>query len=116
MASSPPSATLSLPNLQTYLGELGTPIPVPSFPSADPLFNPNDIYRLYIAAALEKLIDCDRVLLYEALQRTSTPSKGDLSLVLPRLRLKGVKPNELAVELASKVRRLPPLLFLCSLY
>ncbi len=78
-------------------------IPIPSFPSAEPVSNPNDIYRAYIAAALEKLTDCDRVLLYESLQRTSAPSKGDLSLVLPRLRLKGVKANELAVELASKV-------------
>jgi arginyl-tRNA synthetase len=61
---------------------------------------------LYIAAALEQLIDCDRDLIYESLQRTSTPSKGDLVLVLPSLRLKGVKPNELGVELASKVGNL----------
>ena len=103
MASSTASKTLSLSSLQACLGELGAPIPGPSFPSADPGQNPYDIYRSYIASALEKLTDCDRVLLYESLQRTSTPSKGDLSLVVPRLRVKGVKPNDLAVELSSKV-------------
>jgi arginyl-tRNA synthetase len=103
MASSTSSNTLSLPGLEAYLGELGVPIPLPTFPSSDPINNPNDVYRSYIAAELEKLIGCDRALLYDSLQRTSTPSKGDLVLVVPRLRLKGVKPNELAAELSSKV-------------
>ena len=107
MASSASSETLSLPSLQTYLGELGVPIPLPTFPSSDPINNPNDVYRSYIAAELEQLIGCDRVLLYDSLQRTSTSSKGDLVLVVPRLRLKGVKPNELAAELSSKVDELP---------
>jgi arginyl-tRNA synthetase len=114
MASSTTSKTLSLSSLQAYLGQLGVPIPLPSFPSADPVNNPNDNYRLYIAAALEQLIDCDRDLIYESLQRTSTPSKGDLVLVLPRLRLKGVKPNELGVELASKVGNYPAHHHTCS--
>jgi arginyl-tRNA synthetase len=102
MASHTTPKTLALSNLQAYLEELGAPTPVPTFPSANPVHNPNDVYRLYIAAVLEKLIDCDRVLLYESLQRPSTLSKGDLVLVLPRLRLKGVKPSDLGVELASK--------------
>ncbi|KAK4237997.1 hypothetical protein C8A03DRAFT_44193 [Achaetomium macrosporum] len=99
--------TLTLSSLQAYLEQLGAPTPVPTFPSADPVHNPNDIYRSYITAALEKLIDCDRVLLYESLQRTTTPSKGDLVLVLPRLRVKGVKPDALGAELASKFPVLP---------
>lgn len=103
MASTTTLATLSLSSLQAYLEGLGVPTPVPQFPLANLADNPNDIYRSYIAAALEKLIDCDRVLLYESLQRTSTLSKGDLVLVLPRLRLKGIKPSDLAAELAAKV-------------
>jgi arginyl-tRNA synthetase len=103
MAPSPVSKTLSLPNLEAYMEELGMPSPIPTFQSADPVHNPNDIYRSYIAAALEDLTDCDRALLYESLQRTSAPSKGDVVLVLPRLRAKGVKPSDLGVELASKV-------------
>ena len=104
MASSTISQTLSLPNLEAYLQELGVPGPIPRFSSAVPVHNPNDIYRSYIAAALEALTGCDRSLLYESLQRTSTPSKGDVALVLPRLRAKGVKPSDLGVELASKVQ------------
>ncbi|KAH6851013.1 hypothetical protein B0I37DRAFT_307959 [Chaetomium sp. MPI-CAGE-AT-0009] len=107
MTSSPSSKTLSLPSLQAYLGELGVAIPLPTFPSADLIHNPNDVYRSYIAAELGKLLDCDPVLLYESLQRTSIPSKGDLVLVVPRLRIKGAKPNELAVELSSKFPILP---------
>ncbi|KAK4101845.1 arginyl-tRNA synthetase [Parathielavia hyrcaniae] len=105
MALSTSQKTVSLASLEAYLGQLGAPTPLPSFPDADPVNNPNDIYRLYITDALSKLLDCDRALIYESLQRTSTPSKGDLVLVLPRLRLKGVKPSELAVELASKNRK-----------
>src|SRR4051794_12872862 len=110
MASPITPKTLSLSSLQAYLGNLGAPIPIPTFPSADPVKNLNDAYRSYIVGALEQLVKCDRVLLYESLQRTSTASKGDLLLLLPRLRLKGVNPNELAVELASKVRTLLQLL------
>ncbi|KAK4246055.1 hypothetical protein C7999DRAFT_42448 [Corynascus novoguineensis] len=105
--------TLSLSELQAYLKDLGAPIPIPAFPSAEPIHNPNDIYRSYIAAALETLVDCDRLLLNESLQKPSTASKGDLVLVLPRLRLKGVKPSDLAAELALKFPALslvnPPL-------
>lgn len=107
MASSTKSETLSLPGLQAFLGELGVPIPLPTFPSSDPINNPNDVYRSYIASELEKLVGCDRALLYDSLQRTSTPGKGDLVLVVPRLRLNGVKPNELAAELSSKVDERP---------
>lgn len=103
MASSANSNTLTLSRLQSYLAGLQLPIPIPTFSAANPVDNPNDIYRSYIAAALAKLIDCDRDRLYESLQRTSTPSKGDIALVLPRLMMKGVKPKDLGVELASGV-------------
>jgi arginyl-tRNA synthetase len=105
------ATTLSLSALAAYLSALGVPAPFPSFPAADPIHNPNDIYRSYIAAALESILDCDRALIYESLQRTATPSKGDLVLVLPRLRLKNVKPKELGIDLASKI----PDFTLCSL-
>jgi arginyl-tRNA synthetase len=97
------TTTLSLESLTAYLESLGVPASFPTFPAADPFHNPNDIYRSYIAAALESILDCDRGLIYESLQRTTTPSKGDLVLVLPRLRLKNVKPKELGPDLASKV-------------
>jgi arginyl-tRNA synthetase len=107
MESSAEPKTLSLPALEAYLKELGLPIPIPAFPSTSPIHNPIDIYRSYIAAALEKLVDCDGNLLYDSLQWTSKPSQGDITLVLPRLRIKGVKLEDLGVELAAKVRRPP---------
>ncbi len=103
------TTTLSLSGLAAYLESLGLPTPIPSFPDADSTHNPNDIYRSYIASALESILQCDRALIYESLQRTTTPSKGDLVLVLPRLRLKNVKPKELGAEPVSKVTDLTPL-------
>jgi len=107
MESSAVPKTLSLQSLEAYLEELGLLVPIPTFPSTYPIHNPVDIYRSYIAAALEKLLDCNRNLIYDSLQWTSTPSKGDIALVLPRLRIKGVKPNELGVELGAKACKPP---------
>lgn len=40
---------------------------------------------------------------YDAVQWTNLLAAGDLILVVPRLKLKGIKPQELAKEIASKV-------------
>ncbi|KAK4122545.1 Nucleotidylyl transferase [Parathielavia appendiculata] len=70
--------------------------------NADTVHSPNDTYCLSIAAALEELVNCDRLLLYDSLQRISTPSEEGLVLVLPGLELKHAKANDLAVELAFR--------------
>ncbi|KAL8800155.1 MAG: hypothetical protein Q9200_007335 [Gallowayella weberi] len=103
-AQEPDNQTTTASALQKKLQSLGVDSPIPSFKGTDVLTNPVDIYRCYLADALATIIDCDRQLVYEAIQWTNQSSHGDLLLVVPRLRLKGVKPIELTNDLSGNVR------------
>jgi arginyl-tRNA synthetase len=98
-------ASLSLSGLQALLHGVGVDdsIPTSDFPQVNVLINSIDIYRCYLAKFIAKIVGCDTQLAYDALQWTATLAKGDLVMVVPRLRLKGVQPNQLAIEIASKV-------------
>lgn len=96
-------ATLTIAGLESLLHALDVKTPVPRFPSADIVSNPVDIYRSYIADAIQELTACDKEVAYDAIQWT-TFAHGDLTLVAPRLKIKGIKPNELASDIASRVR------------
>ena len=97
--------SLTLQGLQSLLHTIGVDYSIPpsDFPQANVLINPIDIYRCYLATFIAKIVGCDAQLAYDALQWTTTLVKGDLVMVVPRLRLKGVQPNQLAIEIASKV-------------
>ena len=95
-------ATTSLPGLETLLAEIGLG-PVPSFQAADVLHNPMDLYRSYLAADFQQLVDSDPDLVYKAIQPPITIQDGDLDIVLPRLKLPGGNPKELAAELLRQV-------------
>ncbi|KAF5685183.1 arginyl-tRNA synthetase [Fusarium denticulatum] len=86
----------------------GLDTPVPDFPDADIVHNPQDIFRVYLADTLQKLVNCDRLVAYDAIQTSNITGMGDLIIVAPRLRLKGVKPEELAKDLLQKLPRTPP--------
>ncbi|KAF5973027.1 arginyl-tRNA synthetase [Fusarium bulbicola] len=81
---------------------------LPDFPDADIVHNPQDIFRVYLADILQKLVNCDRLVAYDAIQTSNITGMGDLIIVAPRLRLKGVKPEELAKDLLQKLPRTPP--------
>ncbi|RKL45900.1 Arginine--tRNA ligase, cytoplasmic [Fusarium proliferatum] len=94
--------------IETLLGKVGLDTPVPDFPDADIVHNPQDIFRVYLADTLQKLVNCDRLVAYDAIQTSNITGMGDLIIVAPRLRLKGVKPEELAKDLLQKLPRTPP--------
>lgn len=96
--------TLELEGLQAKLKSLGIESPVPDYANSHILQNPTDIYRAYLADLLTPLIGAERQLVYDSIQWTNNLTHGDLVLVVPKLRLKGVKPAEYALELESKVR------------
>lgn len=73
-----------------------------AYPGSSPVLNTMDIFRSYITKELAALSGVDPELIYPALEWTSTSDKGDLVIPLPRLRMKGVNPQELAVEWAGK--------------
>lgn len=95
--------TITACELESHLHKLGMETPEPQVPGADSTNNPIDIYRCYIAEAVSKLVDCDIEVAYDALQWTNSLAAGDLSLVAPRLKLKGIKPQELAKDISLKV-------------
>lgn len=85
---------------QKVIDDLG---PLPTHPSADPLRNPLDAFRLAIASQLSKGLELPLETVYEAVQTTS--KLADFSVAFPRFKLKG-KPNEHAERLAKEVSRL----------
>jgi arginyl-tRNA synthetase len=97
-------ATTSLAGLQGFLTESGLE-PLPSFAAPDVLNNPIDIYHSYLTEHLQKLVECDPHLVYNSIQLSKTIEDGDLDIVLPKLKLDGVEPKELAGKLLIKVGR-----------
>ena len=95
-------ATASLPGLQAYVAQLGLE-PIPSFAAAEVLHNPVDIYHSYLAEHFQALVKCDPNLVYDSIQPCREIGNGDLDVILPKLKLPGSRPKELAGELVKKV-------------
>lgn len=93
----------SIESLQSQLSTLGISESLPVFPDSNPTTNPVDIYRCYISETLAPIAGVDVKLIYTSLEWTQSFEKGDLILAVPRLRLKGKKPDEFAKEWAEKV-------------
>ena len=100
------AASLSADQLATQLQSLGLSEPLTHYKNCYPEANPVDIYRAHITSILTEVTGVDAAIIYPALQWTLTLDKGDLVLPVPALRVKGKKPNELAVEWAEKVHGL----------
>jgi hypothetical protein len=94
--------TLSLDGLQALVRGVGIETSIPLFPSADIQNSPMGIYLSYLAEILVQLTECSWQVAYESIQWPS--EMGDLVVVLPRLRLKDVTPDILAVDLKKRVR------------
>ncbi|EOD50366.1 putative arginyl-trna synthetase protein [Neofusicoccum parvum UCRNP2] len=80
---------------------------VPKAPNTHPELNPFDIYRSHITELLSQASGVDPKIIYPTLQWTQSLEKGDLTLAVPALRLKGKKPDELAKEIAEKFPESP---------
>jgi arginyl-tRNA synthetase len=93
--------TLTTNGLQALLGGVGAESPIPSFSSADIQNSPMDIYLSYLAEILVQLTECEPQVAYDSILWPDDFS--DLVVVVPRLRLKDIDPNELAAELNMRV-------------
>ena len=89
--------------LETRLGSLGLDAPLPEIPVVDVLTRPLDIYRAHLASLLAATLGCDVMVAYAAIMSTTDITLGDLSVVLPRLRLQAADLNSLAIDVTSKV-------------
>lgn len=76
---------------------------VPNFPGANPSLNPVDIYRAHICELVAPIVGVDPKIVYPAIQWTQTLDKGDATLPVPALRIKGKKPEETAKLIGEQV-------------
>jgi hypothetical protein len=76
---------------------------LPSIPTAHPGENPLDIFRSHIAERLAPLAGVEAKTIFEGLDRSTKPETGDFVLAVPRLRIKGAKPQELSIKWQSQV-------------
>ena len=91
-------------NLALLLAGLGVdaiPSVSENLPGVHLLNRPIDIYRVYLAVILTNLTKCPTDLTYHAIQSPSTLASGDLTVPVPRLRLKGKKPNDQCAHMAA---------------
>ncbi|CAK7203975.1 hypothetical protein SEUCBS139899_006725 [Sporothrix eucalyptigena] len=78
-------------------------------PEVHLLSRPVDMYRVYVAGILVQLTGCDPAVAYNAVQAATTLPKGDLTIPVPRLRIKGKKPDEVCADLAARFPEAHPL-------
>jgi arginyl-tRNA synthetase len=95
--------TQSVDELASTLKTLGL-AEIPQQPNTYPALNPLDLYRSHIAELLVPIAGVDAGVVFAALQRGNSLDMGDLMLPVPALRIKGKKPDVLAVEFAEQVR------------
>lgn len=95
-------ATPTLSDLETALEAINLGAPIPTFPSADVLNRPLDIYRSYLADTLTSLTECDPTAVFNSIKLSNDPLHGDFTVVLPQM-CPGTKPKDLAPEIVAKV-------------
>ncbi|KAK3070110.1 arginyl-tRNA synthetase [Teratosphaeriaceae sp. CCFEE 6253] len=97
------ASILDMDQITSQLQKLGLSQP-PTFPGVElmPQYNSVDIYRAYIIEQIQKITGAEPAIINNAVAWTQDLKHGDLVLPVPALRLKGKKPDELAVEIADK--------------
>ncbi len=90
-------------SLANRLSALHVNTEILNFPNSYPDCNPVDIYRCYISDTLANITNLDAKTIFSALQWMQTLDKGDLNLAVPRLRVNGYAPNDLAKQWAEAV-------------
>ncbi|VUC34007.1 unnamed protein product, partial [Clonostachys rosea] len=73
-----------------------------TYPSTFPKVNPLDLWRAHISNVLHGISGVSTDIVYRAIQWTQGLDKGDFTLAVPALRVKGQKPDVLAAEWGAK--------------
>lgn len=89
-------------SLEQCLASLNLSSPLPTVTVADALANPLDLCRVHLAEILAGALNIDIEAAYKSVQWPNDIYKGDLVVVLPKLR-PGAKADEVALELLEKV-------------
>ncbi|KAE9369079.1 arginyl-tRNA synthetase [Stipitochalara longipes BDJ] len=99
-------ASLTITDLEVFLGKLGLKVPIPPFEAADVLSKPLDIGRSYFADILHSLVDGDPKKAYSSILLPGDVFNGDLAVVLPKLK-PGSKAGELGPDLLTRFPECP---------
>lgn len=83
-------------------------------PGCYPEYNPVDIYRAHLSRTLSELSGIDAAAIYPLIHWTLTLDKGDLTLAVPALKIKGEKPTDLAEKWVKEVRCRDHRVLLCA--
>ncbi|KAM3162451.1 Arginyl-tRNA synthetase [Lachancea thermotolerans] len=92
---------MSATSITSQLQKLSIQEP-PALEGSFPNVNVVDLMRNFISVELSKISGVDTQLIYPALEWTNTLERGDLLIPVPRLRIKGSNPKDLATEWAEK--------------
>jgi arginyl-tRNA synthetase len=100
--------TTSMEGLSSLLQGLSVD-PISPIDSDEILVKPVEIWRAHLAGLFSRsgLLECEAEVIQDAITSTADASFGDLTLVLPRLKLKGVNKDglkKLGFDLGSSVR------------
>ncbi|OTA56637.1 arginyl-tRNA synthetase [Hypoxylon sp. EC38] len=79
------------------------------YPTAYPETNPLDIYRVHLSEVLAPITGVAAEKIHPVIQWTNALDKGDFTLPVPALRIKGAKPDVLGAEWAVKFPEDDPL-------
>ncbi|KAI1469051.1 arginyl-tRNA synthetase [Daldinia caldariorum] len=80
------------------------------YPTTHPNVNPLDYYRIHISELLAPITGVAPDKILPAIYWTNALDKGDFSLPIPALRIKGAKPDALGAEWAAKFPEDDPLI------
>lgn len=94
------SAEAGLSKAMESLGLASTPC----LPNTSPKFNPLDVYRSHLAQVLGPITGIEPTAILPFLHWTQTLDKGDLTLPVAALKLKGKRPDEIAKSITAQVR------------
>jgi hypothetical protein len=95
------ASTITQDGIQALLRSAGVEGDIPPFPLADIETHPTSIYQSFLAGTLIKLASCEPEAAWDAIQWPN--DLGDLTVIIPRLKLKRVDPAHHAVQLQQTV-------------
>ncbi|KAI2617938.1 arginyl-tRNA synthetase [Hypomontagnella submonticulosa] len=72
------------------------------YPATYPEINPLDLYRVHISEVLAPITGVAAEKIHPVIQWTNALDKGDFTLPIPALRIKGAKPDALGAEWVAK--------------
>ena len=98
------SRTMSVSAISDELKKLGLSQPDPVKESL-PEYNIVDVFKNYITDELHRITEADKSIIFDALDTPKVLDQGDIIVALPRLRIKGIKPNEKSQEWAEQFNK-----------